>query len=238
MLRHFLLAVSFVLIWTSTSSAHYLWFLVRSQDNGGRTANLYFEEGPGPRDGKYLDPFVMNGQFWIRTPDDSKATSLKMTEIEKGKKRWMVSQENVPSPCAVEAYGKWGVYPYGKTNILLHYNARHLDVKSGAQLEKLARAKHLTLDIVPSISKKGIHLQVLWKGKPAANRPFYVRGGFNGKLETDDNGQVTVPLSKTGLYTFRSYIELNEKGADNNGKDYSKIRHHCTLTMKLPLERD
>ncbi len=234
MFRRILAATLMVVFFASVANAHYLWVIIR---NG--KANVIFEEAPYPRNGGYLGPFIKRGKTWIRTPDNMKPipVEMKVATKAKPKQKWLISKESVKTPCAIESYGKFGTYSYKKTIVLLHYNARYLQVKSRDQLKTFARAKHLAIDIVPSLTKDAINLQVLWKGKPAANRPFYVRGPSRKNTKTDPEGKVFVPISKPGVYTFRSYMELDESGTEE-GKKYDKIRHHCTLTMRLPLPKD
>lgn len=242
--KRFLLAMLCLVSATAATSAHYLWILPQTNDKGERLANVYFEEGPHPGDGYYLDPFVKDCKVWLRTQDKDGVTTITMKEhfgkkkVRGKKTRWLISKEEIPSPCAIDSYGKFGVYRYpNKLDVLLHYNARHLDVKSGQQLQAWARAEHLDADIVPGMIKNGVELQVLWKGKPAGVRTLKVRGPIAKNVRTDKDGKVQVALSKPGLYRFQSYIELKEPGKEN-GKAYSVIRHHCTISMRWPLPKD
>lgn len=220
----------------SAASAHYLWVSVDGKTGEHGTANLYFEEAARPGDGQYLDPFVNHGKTWSRGVAQKKATLLKMSEVKKDGNRWLSAALTSPAPRAIESYGKWGVYRYGQTDILLHYYARILEVGSPAQMKELARSKNLALEVVPRDSGEVLELEVLWKGKPAASRLVVVRGpgGFRKNLQTDENGIVRIQPAGAGTYTFRTSVELNESGTDN-GKTYQKIRHHSTLALKLPV---
>ena len=110
-----LTALLLVFALTQVASAHYLWVVVdRSKDPN--VANLYFEGGPGPGNGQYLDPFIDNGKMWLRIADSPKAQELEMKEVKKPGKRWLAAELEESKACAVESYGKWGVYRYGQTD--------------------------------------------------------------------------------------------------------------------------
>ncbi len=236
MLRLSSIAVALqVVLMAQVASAHYLWLGLDAKGGDNGTINLYFEEGPRPGDGQYLDPFVERGKNWFRTADKPEPQSLELAEVKKDGKRWLSAELAVAGPRAVESYGKWGVYRYGQTDILLHYYARYLDVSSAEQLAPLASAKHLDIHIVPKVKGSEVQLQVLWKGEPAAKRPVYIRGaGLNKNVTTDEKGIVSFEAEKAGQYTLRTYVELDQAGTDND-KAYQKVRHHGTLVMNLPL---
>lgn len=235
------LAVSCALIalFTSQSArAHYLWVKFAAEEN---VANIYFEEGPAAGDGHYLDHFATTCDTYFRSIDAIAPRKVMVADIHKGKQRWL--QVKLPKDSAdvgrsLECYGKFGVYAYGKTDVLLHYYARYLDVEAHDDLHELADAKHMALDIVPHDRGDQLSLTVLWQGEKAAGRMVYVRGpkGFRKNLKTDDSGRVKLKLAGKGTYTFRTNVELQQAGEDGDDT-YDLIRHHATLTMKLPLEK-
>lgn len=236
-MRHVLLlaAASFVLS-HSVAEAHYLWVALDPKPGEHGTAHLYFEEGPAPGDGHYLDPFEKHGKMWIRILTSEKPTPLKMSVSTKPGKKWLSAPVPVAGPRSLESYGKFGVYSYGKTEVLLHYYARYLDVKSHDDLHELGKTEELDLQIVPHDLGKEMELTVFWKGKPANNRPIYLRGPkkFRKKLTTDENGKVKFPAEDKGRYICRTFVELKEAGKDGD-REYELIRHHSSLTMDLPL---
>lgn len=222
----------------STASAHYLWVAVDAKTGSHGTANIYFEEGPAPGDGHYLDPFVQRGKTWTRTVESPKPKLLKMSETKKPGKRWLSAELPVAGPRSIDSYGKYGVYRYGKTDVQLHYYSRHLDVRNHEDLHALARAEQMEVDIVPHETEDGLELTVLWKGKPAANRPIYIRGPkkFRLNTKTDDKGTVRFPTKDAGQYLLRSYVEENKGGTDpHDGKEYQLIRRHAMMTLRLPI---
>jgi len=232
------IALTTIAVSPSTAAAHYLWVTVKSQD-GTDAVHLYFEEGPGPGDGKYLDPFVKRGKTWLRTAEDLQAQPVKMKEIQEGKNRWLVGTVGSEPPRAIDSYGKWGVYRYGNTDVLLHYYAKHIDAPDAGQFNKLARAERQQLDIVPHRDDGSVRLTVLWEGKPAAGRKIYLRGPkkFRQNVETDENGQVQLKVADAGRYLVRTYYELPEESGEFEGKEYQKVRHNATLVLDLPLSK-
>lgn len=221
-----------------TASAHYLWLAIDENDGEHGTVNLYFEEGPRPGDGGYLDPFVRGGKTWIRTPDRDKPTPLELGEVKKPGKRWMAGALPVAGPRSIESYGKFGVYSYGDTEVLLHYYARYLDVTSAEQLRSLRRARQLALDIVARWVDGELKARVLWKGEPAAGRSVIVRGpGVNEKLRSDEKGTIEFKPTTRGRYTLRTSVDEPDRKGTDDGKKYDLTRHHSTLTIQLPIGR-
>lgn len=222
-------------ILASPAWSHYLWVTIDNKSGDHGSTNVYFEGGPGPGDGQYLDPFVERGTTWIRTLDSDRPAELKMEVAKAPNKRWLSTALPEDGPRAVDSYGKWGVYRYGKTDVLLHYYAKHFDVSSADELKKLARAEHLDLDIVPVKTGDTNEFQILWKGKPVAGRPVAVRGpGIKPSLTTDEDGHIQFKAEKAGRYTLRTSVEEQEGGKDD-GKEYQKIRHNITAVINLPI---
>lgn len=221
---------------SSSAWSHYLWVTLDPKDGEHGTTNVYYEGGPGPGNGQYLDPFIRRGKTWIRTLDADRPAELKMEETKLPGKRWLSAGLPAGGPRSVESYGKWGVYRYGKTDVLLHYYAKHFDVSSFDELTKLGRAEQLNLDVVPEFVDDGAGFRVLWKGKPAVGRPVDVRGpkGFKVALKTDKKGRVRFEIKSKGRYTIRTSVEEKQTGTDD-GKEFQLIRHHGTVVLNLPV---
>ena len=223
----------------SSAFGHYLWVTIDSKTGENGTTNIYFEGGAGPGDGQYLDPFVERGSTWIRTLPDGKATKIEVadTKDEKKNKRWLSGKLPAGGPRSVESYGKWGVYRYGKTDVLLHYYAKNIEAESKSQVVKLGRAEQQALDIVPSQGERGLIFRVLWNGKPAAGRQVIVRGpGVKENPKTDRNGTIFFETAKKGRYVLRTSYEQKDKSGEDGGRKYDMIRHHATLLVTLPGE--
>lgn len=235
--RRIATAVAAVLILFATPAwGHYLW--VSAVPAGDQTTvNVYFEDAAAPGSGEYLVPIAKSGKTWTRTLDAPKPALIQMKETTQAKNRWLTGQ--IPkSPCfSVDSYAKFGVYRYGKTDVLLHYYARFLQVNSHDDLHELNRAGQLDLDIVPHDHEDKMDLTILWKGKPAVDRIVHVRGPkqFAENPKTDEKGKVRFTIKEPGVYVFRTNVEEATAGKDND-KDYALIRHHATMIMKLPLK--
>ncbi len=199
-------------------------------------ANVYFEESPRAGDGHYLDHFLGSSDVWIRTLEKPDPNPVKASEITRDKNRWMQVPLPKASDSSIDAYGKFGVYEYGQTKVLLHYYARNVDVSSHDAIHELGRAEQMRLDLVPHDAGKELELTLLWKGKPTSDRMVFVRGpmGYRKNVKTDERGRIRVKPEDAGRYTIRSSVEEPIAG-EENGEVYELIRHNITLVMNLPL---
>jgi len=220
------------------ASAHYLWVTVDGRSGVPGAANIYFEESPSAGDGSYLDHFTKTSTTWFRTVEEIEPQIIKTSDTREDQKRWLRAHLPTSAPRSIDCYGKFGVYRYGKTNVLLHYYARNLDVGTHEELHELGRAEHMDLDIVPHDDQDHVELTVLWKGKPAAERIVYIRGPkkFKKNIKTDNKGRVRFAPAHAGRYTFRTSVEQPTPGREGD-KEYSLIRHNGTLIMTLPLRK-
>lgn len=233
-----LCAVALVgLLFTSSASAHYLWVTIDPTAGDHGTTNVYFEGGAGPGDGRYNDPFVTRGKTWIQTPNSEKPLEVKMKDTTQPGKRWLSGALPKGSPRSVTSYGKWGVYRYGKTDVLLHYYSKLIDAKADEDFYQLARSKQLSLDVVPVQVESGYALRVLWKGEPVEGRPVQVRGpgGFKASPKTDKDGLVRFEAEVPGRFTVKTTVEQKEDG-EFEEKTYQLIRHNFTMLLTFPKE--
>ncbi|MFC1596839.1 hypothetical protein ACFL5Q_02725 [Planctomycetota bacterium] len=220
------------------ASAHYLWVTIDDRAGESGTARIVFEESPSAGDGHYLDHFAGTSKTWVRCVEQIEPRLVQTSDIRRGNRRWFEVKLPVGTSRSVDCYGKFGVYSYGKTKVLLHYYARHLDVRTHAGLHELGRAEHMDLDIVPHDSEAEVEVTVLWKGKAAAGRLVYIRGPkqFRKNIKTGEKGHVRFTPAAAGSYTFRTSVEEASPGREGD-EDYALIRHNCTLIMELPLEK-
>lgn len=236
------LSICLLLVCAESARAHYLWVVVDEGATGdNQMANVYFEESPSPGDGHYMDHFLGTSDLWVRTLEDPAPKALKAVEIKKKDQRWMQlpfpKSESTNESRSVDAYGKFGVYEYGKTKVLLHYYARNFQASSHEAFHELGRAEQLNCDLVPHDKGQKIEVKLLWKGKPVADRMVFVRGPdkFRQNVKTNKRGRITITPKKKGKYTFRSSVEEPLPG-EEKGESYELIRHNVTLLMQLPLE--
>ena len=216
--------------------AHYLWVVSGDTEEGEHVANIYFEESPAAGDGHYLNHFLGSSDVWIRTLENPTAAPMKASEVKKDKNRWMQVSLPNESEYSVDSYGKFGVYAYGKTKVLLHYYARNLKVASHDAIHELGRAEQMDLDLVPHDTGKQLEIKLLWKGQSVPDRMVFVRGpaGFRRNTKTDSRGRILLQIENAGDYTFRSSVEVPTQGQEE-GEAYEFVRHNITLLMKLPF---
>lgn len=218
----------------SASLAHYLWVDTDSPTAADRVANIYFEESAKPGDGHYLDHFLGKSDVWVRTIERPSPQPIRAAEVKQGENRWMRVDLPDADEFSVDAYGKFGVYAYGKTNVLLHYYARHLAVASHDAMHELGRAEQMDLDLVAHEHGDVIEFKLLWKGEPVPDRRVFVRGpkGFRETFKTNVRGEIEVPHPDTGRLTLRSSVEERTPGEDG-GEAYEYVRHNITLVMPM-----
>ncbi|MEQ8787732.1 MAG: hypothetical protein RIC55_15620 [Pirellulaceae bacterium] len=231
-----LVAAGFLLLTGQAAFGHYLWVASAEKPGEHGTVHVYFEEVPAPGDGGYLDPFVKQNKTWLRTLDNVKGREIELRETKEKDKRWLSAPAPLGGPRSIDCYGKFGVYRYGTTDVLLHYYARTLDIDDHDQLHELGSAEQMDLDIVLHEHDGKMEATVHWRGKPAANRPVYLRGPqkFRETLETNDKGMITFAPEAKGRYLLRTYVEEDQAGEDD-GKAYVKIRHNATMVIDWPL---
>ena len=185
----------------------------------------------------YLHPFVKRGKTWIQTLGAEKPAEVKMADTKKPGKRWLSGELPKAGPRSITSYGKWGVYTYGKTEVLLHYYSKLIDADSAGDFFKLGRSEQLSLDVVPVQASTGHALQVFWKDKPVAGQKVQIRGpkGFNVSPKTDDEGRVTFEPEVAGRFTVKTTFEQKEEG-EFEEKPYQLIRHNYTMLITFPKE--
>lgn len=238
MKRHsMLLVVLLPALMVNTAAAHYLW-LSENSGNEGRTANVYFEEGPRPGDGGYLDPIAKSGKLWVRTAAAPKPEEVKLTEVTSPGKRWLSAGLTAERPYAMESSAKYGVYKYGQTDVLLYYNARYVDVASADELKAVSRAEQLRLDLAPTLDGDKLTVQAFFEGKPVGGRQLFIRGpeGFKQTLKLDEQGRATIEWKTPGQYFMRTYVDEADKAGVDGGKEYQLTRTHVSLTVDLPID--
>lgn len=231
-----MLAAICVAVSASPAVAHYLWVTVDAKKGEHGTVNVYFEGGASAGDGRYLDPFLKTGTTWVRTVESPKPQKLDIKDVKVEKKRWLSAECTASGPRSIDSYGKFGVYSYPKAETLLHYYGRLIEVSTQAELNKLARAEQMDLDIVPKASGGKVELTILWKGKPAADRVVSVRGpkGFQINVKSDKDGKASFE-NKGGRHTLQTSYEIKTDGEDG-GRKYEIIRHHSTMIADLPTK--
>jgi hypothetical protein len=215
-----------------TANAHYLWISVLREPEDKRGTHIYFEEAPRPGDGSYLNHFLGKSDVWVRTIEEPSPEPLQAEEVREGNKRWMRVAAPETQQYSVDAYGRFGVYAYGQTKVLLHYYARNLCVNSHDAMHELGRAEQMDLDLVPHDVGNRFEFTLLWEGEPVADRMVFVRGadGFRKNVKTDARGRIELERPAKGTLTLRSSVEFPTPGQEN-GEAYELVRHNITLVL-------
>ncbi|WP_419190005.1 hypothetical protein [Stieleria marina] len=223
----------------ATANAHYLWISVAREPAENAGTHIYFEEAARPGDGFHLDHFLGKSNVWIRTLEDPAPAPVQAIEVKQRDKRWMRVALPSADEYSVDAYGKFGVYAYGQTNVLLHYYARSLSVTSHDAMHELGRAEQMDLDLVPHDVGNQFEFRLLWKDEPVADRMVFVRGGngFRKNVKTDAKGRVKLERPSTGTLTLRSSVEFSTPG-EEGGESYEKVRHNITLVLSMSESAD
>ncbi|MGD9646948.1 MAG: DUF3386 family protein, partial [Pirellulales bacterium] len=179
---------------------------------------------------------IAHTEAWSRTPAASETEKLTLRPITDDAGGALVGLVGAKPPLAVEAVCRYGVFSRGDRALLLNYYARHLDVRSAADLAALARAEKLDLDIVPALDGNQATLTVLWKGKPAAGAEVvvHVPGGGEQQLTTDEQGQVTFDATRAGSYALRAKFVEPDSAGEHDGNAYAEAWHITTMTVVLP----
>ncbi len=230
-----LVAVVVTVAFSGQCKAHYLFLGVDGEGEHGRV-NVYFEEGPQPGTGEYLDPFIERGTTWIRTIDSPDPVAIELEEVVTDAGRWLRGPLPVGQPRSIESVGTFGVYRYGQTDVLLHYRAKFIHVSNEEELQALSRAEDLDLDIAPSISEGRVVATVLWQGEPVNGREVLIRSrGLRLTLTTDAEGRIEFDATVPGDYIFRTSYDLPDGAGEFEGKEHQLTRYHSTLSVWLPL---
>ncbi|MEM6363820.1 MAG: hypothetical protein AAF745_05295 [Planctomycetota bacterium] len=212
--------------------AHYLWITIRSNADRESVANIIFEEGPKPGDGHYLEHFLGTSDVWIRTLEQPTPSPQKAKEVRQDDKRWMQLSVSDEPPYSVDAYGKFGVYAYGDTKMLLHYYARYLKAEAHDAMHEVGHAEQLKLDLIPHDIGDDIEFKLVWDGSPVADRMVFIRGsnGFRENIRTDSAGMIRIKRPADGQLRLRSSVEFATPGQDQ-GDAYERVRHNITLII-------
>ena len=213
-----------------SADAHYLWVTV-----DGELVNIYFEESPAAGDGYYLGSYPIT--TWVRTLKNSDPRELTIAEKQQGEdKKWLSGKIPFARPRSIESYGKFGVYTYDTTDVLLYYYARFIDVETHKELHDLASADHMDLDLIPTYDGNDLEVKVIWKGEPVSESIIHIRNsnGVKTELKTDQSGIVRLKIEDADQYSFRTTVTLDQAGREGVRK-YSSIRHSVTLIIPFPL---
>lgn len=231
--KMFVLAVVAVVV--PAANAHFLWVDVDSSDASQAQARFYFSEGGYAGSAELVDRLDPT-EAWVLTknnePLELKLSSWTNDEEGVGAK---VAPVSLSDTCSVEANCCYGVFARGDNTMLLNYSGKHLHLNSPADLNEVAKADQLWLDIRPTLADDKLTLEVDYKGEPVNKASVVVTdpAGEDRELETDAKGKVTLEDAPQGRYEIRAtYVQPNASG-ELDGKTYAQTWNISTLTMEL-----
>ena len=217
------------------AAAHFVWITTLRAEGDGLAAHVWFSETAEPGSARLIAK-IAHTEAWSRTPASSEREKLALKPISDDAGGALVGLVGAKPPLAVEAVCRYGVFSRGDRALLLNYYARHLEVRTAAELAALARADQLDLDIVPQLDGDQAKLSVLWKGKPAVGAEVVVHlpGGGEQELKTDDKGLVAFDATRAGAYAIRAKFVEPDSAGEHNGNAYAEAWHITTLTLVFP----
>lgn len=223
------LIAAFVCLSASLAHAHFLWLFSTKSESGQPVVQAHFAEAGNDPEAEFVGR--LEGLQVLHRPASGETKPL---TVKKTTEAWEIALPeglDARHPGVIITTRNWGVTGRGDTKFLLNYYAKVYpgDVTDAA---KLGASELLKLDIVPVVDGKQVTLNVTFEGKPVADAEVVVKGGGQkgDKLKTDAKGQVTVELTEAGFIELRAR-HIEAKAGKFEGKDYSEIRHYCTLTM-------
>lgn len=217
--------------------AHFVWVETDVDVDGQPRVVVSFAEGLEGGSANLVDR-IAGSEAWLRTPQGEPSRLELTTWIdEPAGVGALVAPVPAEGSAAVDVACRYGVFERGETSMLLNYYAKHLRLNDAGDLAKLARAERLPLDIVPRAEGKGLQLQVLWQGRPAAGVEVVVLDpqDESRQFETNDRGTVTFSPTEAGRYAIRARHVEADRAGELDGKSYSQAWSFCTLTIDLPL---
>lgn len=227
---HFSLAAAALLLAAVPAQAHFVWVAVHNNSSGQPQAYVFFSELAAEDDEALLDKIAQT-KVSARGIDGS--TPLKLAkETSKGTGAW-VAQLPAAGSGALTATCNYGVLDKRGQIFLLQYYAKYLDA-SHPGFKAMVRDESLPLDVVPSSAAgEKRTLTVVFQGKPVAGSEVVVLdpAGKEEKLKTNDQGEVEISSGAAGVYSIRAKFEM-EKAGSENGKEYKKVVHYCTLALR------
>lgn len=210
---------------TRPAAAHFVWI---AQDAKSGEVRVYFAEGPEADQTDFLQKIK---PIKLHQLDNGNWKPTGSRLVSDGDEGWLVATDYAGGR---EVIGDitYGLFTRGEKSMLLHYSAKYARLAEGQSLQAVD-AKTLPLDIQAELREGKLHLQVLYRGKPAAKAEVVVdhSAGEIRDLETDAEGRLTV-ASVPGQFLIRAKGGSTEPG-QLDGKDYSEQRNYCTLVLDV-----
>ncbi len=225
------LAVFAVVSLVATSvEAHFI-FLVPERLSGPKVRAI-FSDNLNPGEPKLLGK-ISATRLWVR---DSAGEESRLI--------WTMADEgfvlDVPGEGMRTIGGScvYGVIDRGGKKVLVHYHPK-LILGDTDKNDVTKPWSSLPLEIVPTVSKEGMKLQVLQKGKPVGKVELtvFVPGNDTAaKFTTKAEGALKLDLAEKGTYGFVArYTDATPGTYD--GRPYDEVHHYATLVLDFASAR-
>lgn len=216
------LAAAIVSLATNAADAHFPWIVAKD----GK-AFVYFGELAEPDDPDLLKN--LNGLKLVERAADGKTMEHELVVDDQA----LVAKAKLSDKSPAWSFDfTYGVLTRGKSSFLLRYYGKTFSSSNPSDWKPTSASRKLDFEIIPDLAGDTLKLQVLWKGKPAADTQVKASGpGLDEtELQTDADGQVTLKLAGNGLYSIRARHVEAEAG-ELKGESYQDSRHYSTLVL-------
>ena len=211
--------------------AHNLWIIGDTDKNGDGTVHLYFAHHVGPSDGNYLEPIAKRGKTWLQTIN-VEPNQIKLNEAtENGLKYLKGNIGEIQAPFALDHSSLYGIY-HGRLDF---FYGRYIQVNKAEELSGLAESHHLPFQIVPVGIEKGLLLRVMFFSNPYPRSEVILLAsdGTEKKFNTNQKGEVIIPINKSGTYHFCAYAFEHDAAGVFEYEAFKGIMYGSTLTINF-----
>lgn len=208
--------------------AHFIWIHVLDADSG-RVA-VYFGEGLLERS----DPGMVRNLAGLKLIQNGELGAVELTGLEFGDFAASARLPVAGRPVRAElTYGWMGGPDSGSLLVYHAVGARtlaDLEEPSGSRLEILAHRVGDSVD-----------LRVLFDGRPASGAEVVFTDELvldKPRLETDENGELRLPIPRSGPLLVRAKVVESDSGRTYEGRAASEVLHYATLSVADPVLRE
>lgn len=222
------LLIALLALPTATARAHFLWLVKTNDAKGGARLQVYFGEGAEPDDPALLAR-VKAAKVW-RIGESGKPLPLPLKLTEDSLSAGL---DGAASNDVYLLQHTYGIFERGGDAFLLKYYGA-----TGPNLDHWPQraAKGVDFQLTPAATSAGVQVKAVWRGKPLSKAQVVATGpGLEFEAETDENGVVTLPVKKQGVFSIRGR-HIEKQAGKHDGKAYSAVRHYTTLVLNTKTQ--
>ncbi|MEZ6110734.1 MAG: kelch repeat-containing protein [Pirellulaceae bacterium] len=225
-----LLLAAAMLAAPTVARAHFLWIVRTVEKNKDERLQVYFSESPEPDDPDLLER-VKDAQVW-RLDASGAGTPLELSLA--GESLFSDLGDRAGEQAVFALSRDYGVISRGGEKFLLRYYAKTGPAAGHKHWQTHTAAKHLDLELIPSVSGQQIQVQTLWQGKPVADAQVKIAGPGIDEVETasDEAGNVSFRAGEPGLYAIR-VRHIESRGGTIGDQAFDSVRHYATLALPV-----